>query len=90
MAWQITGYPTMATAAVQDGALLAPSTPSQPIMNGIQVNNTGSVQATITVSLASGFVLPCIVPTGTSMWPHTATNYTTAASGITVYSVRTT
>lgn len=90
MAWSIIGYPTMASAPVQDGALLAASTPGQGPTQGIQVNNAGTVSATITITLASGFAIPAICPVGSSMWPYQATNYTTAASDITVYNLRTT
>lgn len=89
MAWEIMGYPTMAAAPVQDGSLLAASTPNQSPTQGIQVNNTGTVSATLTITLASGFAIPAICPAGSSMWPFMATNYTTADSGVTVYRLRT-
>ncbi len=89
MAWEITGYPTMASAPVQDGSLMTASTPNQGPAQGIQVNNTGTVSATVTVTLASGVTIPAICPVGSSMWPYQATNYTTGDSGITVYKLRT-
>jgi hypothetical protein len=89
MSWEIIGYPTMASAPVQDGSLLAASTPNQAPTQGIQVNNAGTVSATVTVTLASGFAIPAICPVGSSMWPYQATNYTTGGSDITVYRLRT-
>lgn len=90
MAWEIVGYTTRASAPVQDAAVLNPGTASQSAMTGTWVNNAGTVSATVTLTLSSGVTIPAICPVGTSIWPTAATNYTTAASDITVYNVRTT
>lgn len=90
MTWAITGYNTQAAAPVQDGAILNPGTASQASGQGVWVNNTGTVSAAVTLTLASGFTIIGLASPGTTIFPTQATNYTTAAGGITAYTVRTT
>ena len=90
MAWAITGYSTQAAAPIQDAAVLNAGTASQASGQALWINNTGTVSAQVTITLASGSTIVGTAAVGTTIFPCQATNYTTAGSGITAYTVRTT
>lgn len=89
MAWEIIGYPTMAAAPIQDAAVLNAGTADQAPMQGVWINNTDTVSAQVTITLASGATLVGTAAVGTTIFPCQATNYTTAGSGVAAWNVKT-